>query len=128
MRGRESVGTTDSGAARRALPAEKGGQGAGFRDQLPRSEIKPTAAHRGHGCYGRGVLPCAAVDCDELVSEKAARLIDHPRLGRPGRIRGTREFAAHRNYILIYGIAGDLVRVLHVLHAAKVWPLTKKRP
>lgn len=66
--------------------------------------------------------PGAALDLDELLSEKAARLLDHPGLGRPGRLEGTRELVAHRNYILIYDVAGDLVRVLRVLHAARQWP------
>ena len=66
--------------------------------------------------------PSAALDLDELLSEKAARLLDHPGLGRPGRLQGTRELVAHRNYILIYDVAGDLVRVLRVLHAARQWP------
>ena len=66
--------------------------------------------------------PSAALDLDEPLSEKAARLVDHPGLGRPGRLQGTRELVAHRNYILIYDIVDDLVRVLRVLHAARQWP------
>ncbi|NNM68654.1 MAG: type II toxin-antitoxin system RelE/ParE family toxin [Gallionella sp.] len=69
--------------------------------------------------------PSAALDFDELLSEKAARLVDHPGLGRPGQLNGTRELVAHRNYILIYDVAGDFVRVLRVLHAARMWPPTK---
>jgi len=70
--------------------------------------------------------PSAALDFDELLSEKTARLVDHPGLGRPGRVQGTREFVAHRNYILIYDVAGDVVRVLRVLHAARQWPLARR--
>lgn len=66
--------------------------------------------------------PGAALDLDELLSEKAARLVDHPGLGRPGRVVGTRELVAHRNYILIYDVVGEMVRVLRVLHAARMWP------
>lgn len=55
-------------------------------------------------------------------SEKANRLVDHPGLGRPGRIADTTELVAHQNYILIYDTTADLVRVLRVLHAAKQWP------
>lgn len=68
--------------------------------------------------------PRAAIDLDELLSEKAARLLDHPGLGRPGRLKGTRELVAHPNYILIYDVMGDWVRVLRVLHAARHWPPT----
>lgn len=66
--------------------------------------------------------PSAALALDALFAEKAGRLVDHPDLGRPGRAAGTRELVAHRNYILVYDTAGDLVRVLRVLHAARSWP------
>ena len=66
--------------------------------------------------------PTVALTLDELLSEKASRLVDHPNLGRPGRLTDTRELVAHRNYILVYDLAGDLVRVLRVLHAARQWP------
>ena len=66
--------------------------------------------------------PRAALALDELIAEKARRLVRHPQLGRPGRVENTRELVAHRNYILVYDVAGDLVRVLRVLHAARQWP------
>ena len=66
--------------------------------------------------------PIAALALDELFSEKANRLIDHPGLGRPGRVTDTRELVAHQNYILIYDTTADLVRILRLLHAAKQWP------
>ncbi|MCX8518227.1 MAG: type II toxin-antitoxin system RelE/ParE family toxin [Rhodoferax sp.] len=66
--------------------------------------------------------PTAALALDELFEVKAGRLVDHPGLGRPGRIAGTRELVAHQNYILVYDVLGDLVRVLRVLHAARQWP------
>lgn len=63
--------------------------------------------------------PAAALALDELFSEMAGQLADHPDLGRPGRVAGTRELVAHRNYILVYDLDGDFVRVLHV---AQQWP------
>ena len=66
--------------------------------------------------------PAAALALDDLFSEKAARLLDHPELGRPGRLVGTRELVAHRNYLLIYDQAGDTLRILRVLHGARQWP------
>ncbi len=66
--------------------------------------------------------PDAAVVLDELFSKAAERLQIHPMLGRAGRVDGTRELVAHENYILVYDIAGDKVRVLRVLHAARQWP------
>ena len=69
--------------------------------------------------------PAAALALDELFSEKAERLADHPKLGRPGRVDGTRELVVHENYILVYDIAGDMVRILRVLHAARRWTLPR---
>ena len=55
--------------------------------------------------------PAAALALDELFSEKASRLVDHPGLGRLGSITGTRELVAHQHYVLVYDVAGDLVRI-----------------
>lgn len=66
--------------------------------------------------------PVAAMALDELFEGAASRLIEHPGLGRPGRIGGTRELVAHQNYLLVYDVTNDLVRMLRVLHAARQWP------
>ncbi len=66
--------------------------------------------------------PTAAMALDELLADNAGRLVEHPGLGRPGRVAGTRELVAHPNYVLVYDTAADLVRVLRVLHAARQWP------
>ena len=71
--------------------------------------------------------PAAALALDELISEKGSRLVDHPGLGRLGRVPGTRELVVHQNFILIYDTAGDRVRILRVLHAARQWPPTPAR-
>jgi len=67
--------------------------------------------------------PAAALALDELMEKKAWRLVDHPEMGRTGRVAGTRELVAHKNYVLVYDVTTDLVRVLRVLHAARLWPL-----
>lgn len=66
--------------------------------------------------------PRAAVALDELIAARAGQLVRQPGLGRPGRVGNTRELVVHRNYLLIYDVAGDLVRVLRVLQAARRWP------
>lgn len=66
--------------------------------------------------------PAAALAIDELMEKKAERLIDHPEMGRIGRVVGTRELVAHKNYVLVYDVTDDLVRVLRVLHVARQWP------
>lgn len=69
--------------------------------------------------------PDAALVVDELFAEKAGHLVDHPRLGRPGRVADTRELVAHQNHILVYDVVDDRVRVLRVLPAARQWPPTE---
>ncbi|TDO15326.1 MULTISPECIES: type II toxin-antitoxin system RelE/ParE family toxin [Halomonas] len=64
----------------------------------------------------------AALALDELMSEKAGWLADHPELGRSGRVTGMREMVAHRHYMLIYDVIGHSLRILRVLHAARQWP------
>lgn len=66
--------------------------------------------------------PVAALALDELFEEKAGRLVDHPGMGRLGREVGTRELVAHKNYILVYDVTADSVRVLRLLHAARQLP------
>ena len=70
--------------------------------------------------------PAAALALDELISEKATRLADHPMLGHPGRVTNTRELVVHQNYVLVYDIVDDSVRILRVLHAARRWPPPQK--
>ncbi len=66
--------------------------------------------------------PQAAARMDELFSDAAARLAEHPNLGRAGRIAGTRELIAHENYRLIYEVAQETVWVLVLIHTARQWP------
>lgn len=66
--------------------------------------------------------PHAALDLDEEFEAKAAQLAEHPKLYRPGRIKGTREMVVRPNYIVVYALAGDQVQILRVLHAAQQWP------
>ena len=72
--------------------------------------------------------PKAAIELDLAISVKAARLLDHPGLGRPGCGTGTRELVIHPNYILIYDIdiGAALVRMLRVLHATQMWPPNRR--
>jgi toxin ParE1/3/4 len=64
----------------------------------------------------------AAARMDALFSESAARLADHPHLGKPGKIPGTRELIPHESYRLVYEIDGQTVWVLALAHTARQWP------
>ena len=66
--------------------------------------------------------PKAALDLDQLFSNKVDVLLTHRELGRIGRVAGTRELVAHKNYILVYDLADDMIRILRVLHVARQWP------
>ena len=66
--------------------------------------------------------PSAAARMDVLFSEAANRLAQHPKLGRPGKIIGTREIIPHANYRLVYEIDGQTVWILTVIHTARLWP------
>lgn len=66
--------------------------------------------------------PTAALDLVEDIERRAGNLSDHPRLGRLGRVAGTRELVVHANYILVYVERGEGPVVLRVLHAARLWP------
>lgn len=70
--------------------------------------------------------PHAAARMDDLFSESASRLIKHPKLGRTGKVAGTRELVAHEHYILVYEIDGDhTVWILALVHTARLWPPAK---
>ncbi|GGB55729.1 hypothetical protein GCM10011505_40890 [Tistrella bauzanensis] len=66
--------------------------------------------------------PDAAQWLKDDIEAKAARLTEHPRLYRVGRIEGTREMIVRANYIVVYTEDPSTVRILRVLHAARQWP------
>jgi toxin ParE1/3/4 len=50
-------------------------------------------------------------------------LRDHPNLGRPGRLTGTRELVVSGTpYLVPYRALGDDVEILAVFHGARRWP------
>jgi len=68
----------------------------------------------------------AAARMDQLFSDAAARLVDFPKLGRTGRIPGTRELIPHESYRLVYEVEGETLWVLALVHTARRWPPTKE--
>ena len=59
---------------------------------------------------------------DGLFSDAAGRLATHPKMGKPGKIAGTRELIPHESYKLAYEIEEDTVWVLALVHTARLWP------
>lgn len=66
--------------------------------------------------------PSAALDLDEEFDTKAEQLPAHPKLYKPGRIKGTREIVVRPNYVMVYAIEGDVIAILRILHAAQKYP------
>jgi toxin ParE1/3/4 len=67
--------------------------------------------------------PIAAIEQGDEIEAQIALLEDHPRMGRPGRVKGTRELVIVRSpFIVAYRIKGKTVQILRVLHGAQQWP------
>ncbi len=68
----------------------------------------------------------AAADLvDQRIREAGALLERFPMMGRAGRIQNTREFVVQRtSYVLAYELDAEVIRVLRLLHAARLWPRT----
>lgn len=58
----------------------------------------------------------------ELIDQAETLLPEHPAIGRPGRVLGTRELVVgNLPYILAYRVRGRDVELLRVLHTARAW-------
>lgn len=66
--------------------------------------------------------PKAAEELGRTIAESTWPLPEHPYLFRPGRIPGTREIVAQRNYIVVYRVELTAIEVLRVLHARQQYP------
>jgi toxin ParE1/3/4 len=68
--------------------------------------------------------PEAAQQLKDDIQAKVAKLAQHPKLYRLGRVAGTREMVVRRNYVIVYAEDARAVTILRVLHAAQQWPPT----
>ncbi len=68
--------------------------------------------------------PVAALELDESIEDKTNALVDHPKLYKPGRMKGTREMVIRPNYVVVYRETGDEITILRILHAARQWPVS----
>jgi len=59
----------------------------------------------------------------ELIDQAETLLPQHPAIGRPGRVLGTRELViGNLPYIVAYRVRDRDVEILRVLHTARAWP------
>jgi addiction module RelE/StbE family toxin len=71
--------------------------------------------------------PGAAQRLKDEIEAKAKKLLEHPKLYRPGRVDGTREMVVRPNYVVVYTEDPGTVSILRVLHAAQQWPSASLR-
>jgi toxin ParE1/3/4 len=58
-----------------------------------------------------------------ILHNVEALLPNHPGMGRPGRVPGTRELVIPKTpFIVPYRLEGDRIQILRVFHGARRWP------
>lgn len=66
--------------------------------------------------------PAAAAKTAAALHDAASLLSDHPRMGRKGRVPGTRELVVSRlPFVIAYRVRRDRVEVLRVIHGRRHW-------
>lgn len=85
----------------------------------------PRALHdvRGIEQYIELDNPAAARRVEQRIKGVVRLLGEHPHMGRPGRVDGTREFVVSGTpYIIAYTVHADRLVILAVIHSARKWP------
>ena len=67
--------------------------------------------------------PSSALQTLDRIEERVEALRNHPGLGRPGRVAGTRELiASGLPYVIPYRVKSGRIEIVRVLHAARLYP------
>lgn len=67
--------------------------------------------------------PLAAISQGDLIAEQVDMLLQHPKMGRIGRKKETRELVISRTpFIVVYRIKGTHIEVIRLLHTSQQWP------
>ena len=68
--------------------------------------------------------PLAAIGQDEEIERQVAMLIEHPKMGRLGRVPGTRELIISSTpFVVVYRLDGaNRIEILRLLHSSQQWP------
>jgi toxin ParE1/3/4 len=66
--------------------------------------------------------PSAALKLETSIHEQLSYLRKFPYIGRPGRVKDTRELVVHPNYLIVYEVKPKEVWVLRLLHAHQQYP------
>ncbi|WP_019501084.1 type II toxin-antitoxin system mRNA interferase toxin, RelE/StbE family [Pseudanabaena sp. PCC 6802] len=67
--------------------------------------------------------PDAAELVESAILKSVEGLLQFPKRGKPGRVKGTRELALPGlPYVVVYLLAESRIVILRVLHGAQNWP------
>lgn len=67
--------------------------------------------------------PLAAISQDEQIERQVNMLLQHPKMGRPGRKKGTRELVISRTpFVVVYRVIGERIEVIRLLHGSQKYP------
>ena len=67
--------------------------------------------------------PEAAIEQGDEIETQVNGLLANRHLGRPGRVKGTRELVIVRTpYVAAYRVKKETIQILRVLHGARLWP------
>lgn len=67
--------------------------------------------------------PVAAVEQGDEIERQVAMLLSNHHMGRPGRVKMTRELVVVRTpYIAAYRVKQKKIQILRILHGARRWP------
>jgi addiction module RelE/StbE family toxin len=67
--------------------------------------------------------PQAAFKLKEAILDRARILLAQPKLGKKGRVQGTRELVlSGTSYLLVYRVQNSGPQVIRVLHGRQQWP------
>ena len=72
--------------------------------------------------------PIAALGQLDRIEQQTDMLLEHPKMGRPGRVKSTRELVISRTpFIVVYHLPSPQhVEILRLLHGAQQWPPAAK--
>lgn len=65
--------------------------------------------------------PAAADKTVEKILAGIQNLTQHPEMGRPGRVRGTRELVV-LPFVVAYRNVHEVVEIVAIIHGARRWP------
>ena len=69
--------------------------------------------------------PIAAVAQGDRIHEQVEQLLEHPNLGRPGRVGKTSELVVSRTpFIVVYRVRprANRIELIRLLHGSQRWP------